>query len=112
MNKMGKYCLQGIYFMAFIGLLQYAEGRRPVRKNFNGFPDLRAIGTEENTKEVRHFSKVLRRQQRYHKKVKINNQFQKYAKSAQKEFNMNTLNRPFARRMRSRKIGVAPLHKS
>jgi hypothetical protein len=99
---MGKY----IYIMAFVGLLQCAEGRRPAGRNF-GFSGLHAIETKENTKEVRHFSRVLRRRQYGNKKVKINKQFQKRTKSAQKEFNMHTLNRPFGRRMRSQKIGVA-----
>jgi hypothetical protein len=108
---MGKHWLKGIYFTAFIGLLQYVEGKHSMRKNFDQFSDLCAIGTEENTKEVRHFSKVLRRRQYGNKKVKINKQFQKRAKSVQKEFNMHTLNRPFARHMRSRKIGVTSLHK-
>ncbi|MDR0741140.1 MAG: hypothetical protein LBF34_05540 [Puniceicoccales bacterium] len=104
---MEKYWLQSIYFMAFIGVLLYVEGRHPARKNFDRFSDLRAIETEENTKEVRHFSKVLRRRQYGNKRVRINKQFQKRAKSVQKEFNMHTLNRPFARHRRSRKAGVA-----
>ena len=108
---MGNYWLRGIIcFLAFVGLLQYAEGRRSMRKNF-GFSELCAIGTEENTKEVRHFSKAFRRQQRYNKKIKINKQFQKYTKFAQKEFNLHTLNHPFARRMRSAKIGKVSLYK-
>ncbi|MDR1590477.1 MAG: hypothetical protein LBR92_00550 [Puniceicoccales bacterium] len=101
---------RSIYFLIFAGIFQgETEGRR--NQIFNGFSSLRAIETEENTKEVRHFSKIFRGQKRYNKRIKISNPFERHAKLGKKEFNMHTLNRPFARRARSSKIGKIPLHK-
>jgi hypothetical protein len=107
---MESYWLRSICFFALINIHQCADGKHSMHKNFNGFSPL-AMRTEENTKEVRHFSKVFCKQQHYSKKVKTNKRFQKYSKISQKEFNMHTLNRPFVRRTRSSKIGTAPLHK-
>jgi hypothetical protein len=108
---MGKYFPYSLYFFAFIGFLQHVEGRRTAHKNFGGFSELHAIGTKENAKEMRHFSKTFRKQQRYSKKVEVNKRFQKRTKFSQKKFNMHTLNRPFARHSRSSKIGIVPLYK-
>ncbi|MDR0418301.1 MAG: hypothetical protein LBH08_02610 [Puniceicoccales bacterium] len=103
--------LRSICFFTFINFHQYTEGKRSMHKNLDKFFGLHTLKTNENAKEIRHFSKVFRKQQRYNKKVKINKRFQKPIKFAQKEFNMHTLNRPFMRRMRSAKIGTAPLYK-
>jgi hypothetical protein len=109
--KMGKYFSYGIHLFALIGFSHYVEGRRPMHKNSDKISESHAIGTQENAKEIRHFSKVFRKQQRYDKKVEVNKQLQKYTKFSQKKFNMHTLNRPFARHLRSSKIGIVPLYK-
>ncbi|MDR1366655.1 MAG: hypothetical protein LBJ13_01975 [Puniceicoccales bacterium] len=107
---MKTYWLRSICFFAFINFYQYVEGRRSMHKNPGEFSELHAIKMDENAKEIRHFSKIFRKQQRYNKEIKINKRFQKSIKFTQKEFNMHTLNRPFVRRMRSAKIGTAPLY--
>ncbi|MDR2812198.1 MAG: hypothetical protein LBB05_00155 [Puniceicoccales bacterium] len=108
---MENYCLHSICFFALINFHQCVEGGRLTRKNFNRFSASHTIETEENTKEIRHFSKVLHRQQRHGLKIKTNKRFQKYAKIARKELNMHGLNCPFIRRTRSSKIGTVPLYK-
>jgi hypothetical protein len=113
---MVNYWLHGIYFLTVISFHQYAEGRHSAHKKFhqrvkekhlarkstheNKPSTSRAIGTEENTKEVRHIFNALR-------KRKTDKRF----RIAQKGFNMDTINYPFIRRGRSSKIGIVPLYK-
>jgi hypothetical protein len=110
---MKKHHFYIIYYIFFIIFLQPIEGKVNTNyKNSTQSISIKSVATQENTKEIRPFSKMFKKSKIYNKKLEINKQFFKCTKQFQKKFNMHTLNRPFTRHLRSRKIGIAPLHKS
>jgi hypothetical protein len=72
---------------------------------------MQTIKTKENTREVRSIFKTFSNGKTYQRKLKTNKHFPKMVRFSQKKFNMHGLNRPFARRSRSPKIGTVPLYK-